>query len=227
MKLEVAHPTEPESLCTGTVVKVLPPLIWIHIDSYGKSCTRILTFDSMEIFPVGFCGSNNYMLNLPRLLAHGRRMATVRSRSQGSLSSPKSPRIYESDLLSRSSDKSAETVTVQINPECYCGPLMSAKKVINLPKYIGPGPVQLVLQWVITSLIGCATRPAKLLQLISASGDNPRSENWERIRIKAKYATDCLFGLSGRRILPLFSLVSAEGWRFRAVFAGWLVNLFG
>ncbi|XP_055327549.1 scm-like with four MBT domains protein 1 [Paramacrobiotus metropolitanus] len=199
MKLEMSNPTDPEEICMATILKVFPPLLWIRIDSYGQSASYIVTFTSTEIFPAGFCGSNNYSLKLPRFMVHGQRMAAIRSRSQGSVSPGKSPRSPREGNESPGKSKNGELITLHVNPKCNCGPLMSPKKVISLPKSMGPGPVQLVLQCLITSLISCGTRPTKLLQLIGASGESPRSANWERVRIKAK--------LAGRRQMLLVDVV--------------------
>ena len=138
MRLEVSNPERPNELCTATVVKVLSPLLWVHINSYGQSTastrnisvTHYVTFSSTEMFPVGFCGSNDYLLQLPRLITQGRRMASLRSRSFSqsgapfALSPSKSPKADTVDK-----PMVQETVTVYINPRCNCGPLMSMKKV--------------------------------------------------------------------------------------------------
>ncbi|OQV21108.1 Scm-like with four MBT domains protein 2 [Hypsibius exemplaris] len=203
MKLEVSNPAEPDELCTATVVKIITPLLWVHIDSYGQSSTHCLTFTSTEMFPIGFCGSNDYALKLPRLMTHGRRMATLRGRSQPSpASSPaKSPRSQDSTGEStptktpKEKEKTSppptlpvaqDFVKVYINPQCNVGPLMNLKKVTNLPRWIGPGPVQGVLDSVITSLISCGSKQAKMLSMVNATGDGPKSVNWERVKIKAK-----------------------------------------
>lgn len=106
-KLEAVNPDEPAEICVATIVRVLPPLLWIHIDSYGRSLTYIVPFDSSDIFPCGFSAMHNKKLCLPRSMHHGRRDSTIRSRCSSSVSDLNNTNGTSPKRLSRSFSKSS------------------------------------------------------------------------------------------------------------------------
>ena len=67
MKLEAVNPENPNQICAATIVKVAHPLLWIHLDNSTKIVgSHIEHMDSHNLFPVGWCESNQYPLKPPR-----------------------------------------------------------------------------------------------------------------------------------------------------------------
>ena len=67
MKLEAVNPHQPHQICAATITRIIGSLMWIHLDSSNKViANHILDVESHDIFPVGWCESNNYQLKPPR-----------------------------------------------------------------------------------------------------------------------------------------------------------------
>ena len=55
-----------------------------------------------------------------------------------------------------------------INHKCFTGPALSKSKICELPQYVGPGPITLVLQEVISKIIQVAYVPNRVLNELSS-----------------------------------------------------------
>lgn len=67
MKLEVVDPLQPSEICAGTITRILDQLLWLHLDSSNKQlANHIVHIESHDIFPIGWCDSNNYPLRPPK-----------------------------------------------------------------------------------------------------------------------------------------------------------------
>ena len=74
MKLEAVNPAQPGQICAATVTRTLDNLMWLHLDSSPKmAANHVVDCQSHDIFPVGWCESNNYPLKPPRSAAYKRK----------------------------------------------------------------------------------------------------------------------------------------------------------
>ena len=66
MKLEAVNRQRPGQICAGTVVDVVDRVMWLKLDyETSSTATYIFCIDSHDIFPIGWCESNNYPLKAP------------------------------------------------------------------------------------------------------------------------------------------------------------------
>jgi hypothetical protein len=65
MKLEAVNPNNHNQICAATITKIVGPLLWIHLDHMRDIPSHIEDIDSHNLFPVGWCESNNYQLKPP------------------------------------------------------------------------------------------------------------------------------------------------------------------
>ena len=64
---------------------------------------------------------------------------------------------------------------IYFNHRCFSGPLLSKGRIAELPKCVGPGPVELVLKEVLTMLISVAYKSSRVLREIQVDGPaNPK-----------------------------------------------------
>lgn len=81
---------------------------------------------------------------------------------------------------------------IYFNHKCFTGPALSKSKICELPQYVGPGPVILVLQEVISKIISVAYVPNRILTELSSKTFNEllgknKIKKTEAIEFKAKY----------------------------------------
>uniref|UniRef100_A0A8D2JBB6 Scm like with four mbt domains 1 n=1 Tax=Varanus komodoensis TaxID=61221 RepID=A0A8D2JBB6_VARKO len=67
MKLEAVNPEDPQEICVATVTKVKDSYLWLQLESSKMPILEcIVSVESMNIFPVGWCETNGYQLRPPR-----------------------------------------------------------------------------------------------------------------------------------------------------------------
>lgn len=81
---------------------------------------------------------------------------------------------------------------IYFNYKCFTGPSLSKSKLCNLPRFVGPGPVLLVMQEVISKILSIAYVSSRILNdLASDSFQELLEENdiykIEHVQFKAKY----------------------------------------
>lgn len=59
---------------------------------------------------------------------------------------------------------------IYFNHRCFTGPLLSKSRLAELPKAIGPGPVNLVMNEVISRVVNIAYKSSRVLQLLQVQG---------------------------------------------------------
>ncbi|CAH3194214.1 unnamed protein product, partial [Porites evermanni] len=64
-KLEAVDLREPALICPATVTDLKGPLLRIHFDGWDESYDQLVDMDSLDIFPVSYCGSVSHPLQPP------------------------------------------------------------------------------------------------------------------------------------------------------------------
>lgn len=59
-------------------------------------------------------------------------------------------------------------IKIYFNHKCFTGPSLSKSKICSLPQYVGPGPMHLVLEEVVTKIISVAYVPPRILNDLSS-----------------------------------------------------------
>nr|AAH66188.1 Sfmbt1 protein [Mus musculus] len=67
MKLEAVNPLFPEEVCIATVTAVRGSYLWLQLEGSKKPVPEfIVSAESMNIFPLGWCETNGHPLSTPR-----------------------------------------------------------------------------------------------------------------------------------------------------------------
>lgn len=61
-------------------------------------------------------------------------------------------------------------IKIFFNHKCFTGPSLSKSKICSLPQYVGPGPLRLVMEEVVTKVISVAYVPPRILNDLSSGG---------------------------------------------------------
>ncbi|XP_052781114.1 scm-like with four MBT domains protein 1 [Mya arenaria] len=167
MKLEAVNPTNPNQICAATITKIVDPLLWVHLDHQRDIPSHIQDIDSHNLFPVGWCESNQYDLKPPvKAKRWHRRHSDI-----------KTEEVYRA-VASERGDKVQASCTwcprIYINHKCFSGPHLSKGRIADIPCSVGPGPMDLVLKQVLSLLISVAYKSSKALKELEIDGDlNP------------------------------------------------------
>lgn len=186
-QLEVVHPSSDITICLGRIRKVSYPLLWIQISSDSYT---LLPFNSTDIYPCGWCEINNYPLI--SLLPPRKRLtqSTQQDKKRKKIKSGDGIEIdnfrndqkpaYEKEHfdLGALNDKQLDIdyilneksmyIRIYFNHKCFTGPSLSKGKICSLPQYVGPGPLRLVMEEVVTKVISVAYVPPRILNDLSS-----------------------------------------------------------
>lgn len=192
-QLEVVHPSSDVTLCLGRIRKIVYPLLWIQIsaDSY-----TLLPFSSTDIYPNRWSESNNHPLisllpprkriNQSCSQADKKRKRTKNSNNDDidrtdEFNNDQGEMMYEKENFDLGAmsvkqsnfdlilDEKTTYIRIYFNHKCFTGPSLSKSKICTLPQYVGPGPLRLVMEEVVTKVISVAYVPPRILNDLSSN----------------------------------------------------------
>lgn len=190
LKLEAMNPENPNQICAATVTALKQHLLQIRLDSHDESQENhiITSYNSTDIFPVGWCDTNSYPLKPPRdsqdvlknfKISYEEELKESTSSNSSTVNGPVSKAVP-------SLSGSSWCPKIYFNHKCFTGPFLSKTGLAKLPKAVGPGPVTLVLKEILSMLIGIAYLPNRVLKELQCLEKTP-STHVEVL--KAKYKT--------------------------------------
>ncbi|NXB67492.1 SMBT1 protein, partial [Struthidea cinerea] len=191
MKLEAVNPIDPEEVCIATVTKLKDSYLWLQLEGSKKPIPEcIVSVESMNIFPVGWCETNGYQLRPPRkaIVNKQKKIAVVQPEKQ-ILSS----RTVHDGLKNQELNSSDSVVIngkyccpkIYFNHRCFSGPYLNKGRIAELPQSVGPGNCVLVLKEVLTLLINAAYKPSRVLRELQL--DEEAAWHGHGETLKAKY----------------------------------------
>ncbi|XP_052534352.1 scm-like with four MBT domains protein 1 isoform X2 [Tympanuchus pallidicinctus] len=191
MKLEAVNPVDPEEVCIATVTKLRDSYLWLQLEGSKKPIPDcIVSVESMNIFPVGWCETNGYQLRPPckAIVNKQKKIAVVQPEKQ-ILSS----RTVHDGLKNQELNSSDSVVIngkyccpkIYFNHRCFSGPYLNKGRIAELPQSVGPGNCVLVLKEVLTLLINAAYKPSRVLRELQL--DEEAAWHGHGETLKAKY----------------------------------------
>ncbi|XP_028643386.1 scm-like with four MBT domains protein 1 [Grammomys surdaster] len=149
MKLEAVNPIFPEEVCIATVTAVRGSYLWLQLEGSKKPVPEfIVSAESMNIFPLGWCETNGHPLSTPRR-ARGhklRKIAVVQPEKQ--ILSSRS--VHDSLKLNSTHSVMINgkycCPKIYFNHRCFSGPYLNKGRIAELPQCVGPGNCVLVLR---------------------------------------------------------------------------------
>ncbi|KAB1264655.1 Scm-like with four MBT domains protein 1 [Camelus dromedarius] len=152
MKLEAVNPLVPEEVCVATITAVRGAYLWLQLEGSKKPIPEfIVSVESMDIFPLGWCETNGHPLSTPRRarVNKQRKIAVVQPEKQ----IPSSRTVHEG--LKNQELNSTDSVMINgkyccpkiyFNHRCFSGPYLNKGRIAELPQCVGPGNCVLVLR---------------------------------------------------------------------------------
>ncbi|VVC24666.1 Hypothetical protein CINCED_3A010260 [Cinara cedri] len=178
-KLEAVDKKNPHLICVATIGDVDKNNIFVTFDGWRGAFDYWCSYDSRDIFPVGWCLKSSHPLQPPGNSHHKAVTGSRYSggRPNGAQTSNVKQNLNDSMNLSPDSASDLETgiqesCSVFINHECKCGPFMDSSKLFELPKQLGPGLVQKVLKDTIQHLVNTAHDIQSVTTLMKKQGDS-------------------------------------------------------
>uniref|UniRef100_A0A8C3QJB6 Scm like with four mbt domains 1 n=1 Tax=Cyanoderma ruficeps TaxID=181631 RepID=A0A8C3QJB6_9PASS len=181
MKLEAVNPVDPEEVCIATVTKLKDSYLWLQLEGSKKPVPEcIVSVESMNIFPVGWCETNGYQLRPPRKAIGTSPLLFNYCWHHG---------IWKHSLCSRASvlviNGKYCCPKIYFNHRCFSGPYLNKGRIAELPQSVGPGNCVLVLKEVLTLLINAAYKPSRVLRELQL--DEEAAWHGHGETLKAKY----------------------------------------
>uniref|UniRef100_A0A8C7CII1 Scm like with four mbt domains 2 n=1 Tax=Oncorhynchus kisutch TaxID=8019 RepID=A0A8C7CII1_ONCKI len=201
MWLEAVNPVRPTEVCVAQITQVRGRLLWLRLE--GEMCLSypmlfcpspglpksvpecIVDVESMDIFPVGWCETNAYLLTPP--------LKPVCKYPHISLSHTLAPpQPVETIPLNLCEPIAMDTANgryccsrIYVNHRCFSGPYLNKGRIAELPQAVGPGKCTLVLKEVLSMLINAAYKPGRVLRELQDVED----QHWDchEETLKAKY----------------------------------------
>lgn len=192
MWLEAVNPAKLTEVCVAQVTQVMGRLLWLRLEGVAKALSEcIVDCESMDIFPVGWCEANNYLLTPPLkpLSKKQKKIAVVQPEKQLVHSQPEevSPVHH---CLPVAMDPGAANgryccSKIFVNHRCFSGPYLNKGRIAELPQAVGPGKCALVLKELLSMLINAAYKPGRVLKELQEIEDH--SWDCQEETLKAKY----------------------------------------
>uniref|UniRef100_A0A8C3QJL2 Scm like with four mbt domains 1 n=1 Tax=Cyanoderma ruficeps TaxID=181631 RepID=A0A8C3QJL2_9PASS len=175
MKLEAVNPVDPEEVCIATVTKLKDSYLWLQLEGSKKPVPEcIVSVESMNIFPVGWCETNGYQLRPPRKAIGTSPLLFNYCWHHG---------IWKHSLLVINGKYCCPKI--YFNHRCFSGPYLNKGRIAELPQSVGPGNCVLVLKEVLTLLINAAYKPSRVLRELQL--DEEAAWHGHGETLKAKY----------------------------------------
>ncbi|OXB60690.1 hypothetical protein ASZ78_011530 [Callipepla squamata] len=191
MKLEAVNPVDPEEVCIATVTKLKDSYLWLQLEGSKKPIPDcIVSVESMNIFPAGWCETNGYQLRPPRkaIVNKQKKIAVVQPEKQVLSSRTVHDRLKNQELNSSDSvviNGKYCCPKIYFNHRCFSGPYLNKGRIAELPQSVGPGNCVLVLKEVLTLLINAAYKPSRVLRELQL--DEEAAWHGHGETLKAKY----------------------------------------
>ncbi|NXM73133.1 SMBT1 protein, partial [Serilophus lunatus] len=191
MKLEAVNPVDPEEVCIATVTKLKDSYLWLQLEGSKKPVPDcIVSVESMNIFPVGWCETNGYQLRPPRkaIVNKQKKIAVVQPEKQILSSRTVHDGLKNQELNSPDSvviNGKYCCPKIYFNHRCFSGPYLNKGRIAELPQSVGPGNCVLVLKEVLTLLINAAYKPSRVLRELQL--DEEAAWHGHGETLKAKY----------------------------------------
>uniref|UniRef100_A0A8C7SN91 Scm like with four mbt domains 2 n=1 Tax=Oncorhynchus mykiss TaxID=8022 RepID=A0A8C7SN91_ONCMY len=192
MWLEAVNPVRPAEVCVAQITQVRGRLLWLRLEGLPKSVPEcIVDVESMDIFPVGWCETNAYLLTPPLkpVCQQQKKIAVVQPEKQ--LAPPQPVETIPLNLCepiamdTGSANGRYCCSRIYVNHRCFSGPYLNKGRIAELPQAVGPGKCTLVLKEVLSMLINAAYKPGRVLRELQDVED----QHWDchEETLKAKY----------------------------------------
>ena len=171
-ELEFCQDADNLQFCPGKVESVKGRLLQLSLTTQDSKKKNILsTACSLDLFPKGWAESNGIQV---QVVDKSPPIEESHMESNKLLSSLPSP------LTIRSSPPVAENSwcpPIYFNHLCYSASFLSRHRLESLPRFIGGGPVRLVMREVLSRLIGSSFKSGAVLRKLEVAG-RPRPGFW-------------------------------------------------
>ena len=177
------------------IVAIQDGILTVDIWTEEGKVTKIISSINKNIFPPGFSEQHNFKFYCPEHLD-----SFKAKEEESNLEKPeeKVPADAESEedmkqpfpLLLKSSsltpDSSSWCPRIYYNHLCYSASFLSRPRLQSLPKFIGSGPVRLVMREVLSRLIGASFKSGAVLKKLEISEERKRRPDYWLETMKGK-----------------------------------------
>ena len=169
-ELEYCKSGEDLEFCPARVEEVKGRLLQLSLTTRdGKKKNVLSAATSLDMFPKGWAESNDIQLQVAAA-----NLAFEESSIEGG---NRLPTPLPVTVRSPSVSENSWCPPIYFNHLCYSASFLSRHRLESLPRYIGGGPVRLVMREVLSRLIGSSFKSGAVLRKLEVSG-SPRPGFW-------------------------------------------------
>lgn len=168
-ELEFCRNADNLEFCPAKVEEVKGRLLQLSLTTKDGKKNILSTATSLDIFPKGWAESNGIQLQIA-----AENLATEESGINGIRLPIALPVPVRSPLPVA---ENSWCPPIYFNHLCYSASFLSRHRLESLPRYIGGGPVRLVMREVLSRLIGSSFKSGAVLRKLEVSG-RPRPGFW-------------------------------------------------
>ena len=166
-ELEFCRSVDDLEFCPAKVEEVTGRLLQLSLTTKEGRKYILSTVTSLDIFPKGWAESNDIQLHTA-----AENLAIGESGSEGIGLQTGSEKVCSPSVAENS-----WCPPIYFNHLCYSASFLSRHRLESLPRYIGGGPVRLVMREVLSRLIGSSFKSGAVLRKLEVSG-RPRPGFW-------------------------------------------------
>lgn len=167
------------------IIRRTCPLVWIEI---SPELIVVLPFNSTELFPAGWCANHGHPLT--KLIPE--RKCILEELPAFTEEDTRHSQKVLSHLPHYATGNNAWCPRIYFNHKCFTGSYISKGKISELPQYVGPGPVVLVMHEVISKIFSIAYVPNRCLNELASKNfvsamKRKNIRDTQLVLFKAKY----------------------------------------
>lgn len=212
MALEVVNPSQPAEVCVGVITALEENGTFLRIrPELDGAAEFYVSAYSHDLFPVGWCDSQNYPLTAPAVQPSSAppaepsaaesklinlfvfsfeiltQLVTLSGQVPAEEKAVPAEAVAEAGATAGGSGVSFWCPKIYFNFRCFSGPLLSRIRVAALPRSVGPGPIGLVMKEVLSQLMNGAYKPGSVLKQLQGEPSDPIPPGTSLEPMKAKY----------------------------------------
>lgn len=196
-KLEFCQSFNDRKFCIGSIQETNGHVLTLEIFPETGKCTILTSRRSLHLFPAGWCKDNGLELfsgevsdtsdgNQEAELTDDNTVVTEILEAVNEVEQIDKPVSFVRPLPLPLINDSSWCPPIYFNHLCYSASFLSKHRLESLPRYIGAGPVRLVMREVLSRLIGSSFKSGAVLKKLEVGEDRGRRPDFWLENMKGK-----------------------------------------
>ena len=193
-KLEVCSSLSDKIFHLATVESIRGHIIILDVWTEKGKETKLTPVKNLHLFPAGFAEANNFKFYIPdelkkftrdQVAEEGQDVNEVNDDNKSNSSADLKPSFVR-PLANIECRDTSWCPPIYFNHLCYSASFLSKHRLESLPRFIGSGPVRLVMREVLSRLIGASFKSGAVLKKLEVGEESVRRPDYWLEPMKGK-----------------------------------------